>query len=139
MEALRIFTWEEPLAPESGATVWIPDVFAASATVSAQPDEQRPMVELRTESIDTLVEESRIPEVDFIKVDAEGADVGVLQGAARTIASQRPRLAIACYHRPDDLVAIPDFVASLGVRYRWYLQCSTMTDVDTVAFAVPVD
>jgi hypothetical protein len=27
----------------------------------------------------------------------------------------------------------------LGVDYRWYLQCSTMTDVDTVAFAVPVD
>ena len=27
-----------------------------------------------------------------------------------------PRLAIACYHRPDDLVAIPDFMAGLGVE-----------------------
>ncbi len=29
-------------------------------------------------------------------------------------------------------------LAGLGVDFRWYLQCSTMTDVDTVAFAVPV-
>jgi hypothetical protein len=88
--------------------------------------------------VDELVGDGVVPRVDFIKVDVEGADLGVLEGAAETIRRQRPRLAIACYHRPDDLVAIPDFVAGLGVDYRWYLQCSTMTDVDTVAFAVPV-
>ena len=46
------------------------------------------------------------------------------------------RKAVRCI---PDTVRIPDFVASLGVEYRWYLQCSTMTDVDTVAFGVPVD
>ena len=97
------------------------------------------MVQLETTSVDSLCAAGRINRVDFLKVDVEGADLGVLEGASETIRDQRPRLALACYHKPDDLVKIPDFVAGLGVEYRWYLQCSTMTDVDTVAFGVPVD
>ena len=94
------------------------------------------MVKLETESIDNLVGQ-RILRLDFLKIDVEGADLGVLEGAAETICRDRLRLAIACYHRPDDLVTIPGFIADLGVRYRWYLQCWTMTDVDTVVFGVP--
>lgn len=30
-----------------------------------------------------------------------------------------------------------ELVDSLGLAYRWYLQCSTMTHVDTVLFGVP--
>jgi FkbM family methyltransferase len=139
--APRITVWEDPLAAGPGEPVWIPDVIAAGATIQGRPTSDRghQMLELRTQSVDALMAEGRLPRVDFLKVDVEGADLGVLRGAADTIRSQRPRLAIACYHKPDDLVAIPDFVASLGVNYRWYLQCSTMTDVDTVAFAVPAD
>jgi FkbM family methyltransferase len=138
--AQRITVWSEPLGPEPGAEVWMPDVIAAGATMHREfAEADFEMVQLRTQSVDELVAERLIPRVDFLKVDVEGADLGVLQGAADTIGRQRPRLAIACYHKPDDLAAIPDFVASLGVPYRWYLQCSTMTDVDTVAFAVPAD
>jgi len=96
------------------------------------------MVALQTVTIDGLVAAGTIPRVDFLKVDVEGADLGVLEGAAETIRSMRPRLALACYHKPDDLATLPGFVNSLGVEYRWYLQCSTMTPVDTVAFGVPV-
>jgi FkbM family methyltransferase len=137
--APRITVWSDPLGPVPGIPVWLPDVLAAGATMQTEhtSDASVPTVECASQSIDALVADGRIPRVDFLKVDVEGADLGVLQGAADTIRSHRPRMAIACYHKPDDLVAIPDFVASLGVDYRWYLQCSTMTDVDTVAFAVP--
>lgn len=142
--APRVRVHDTPLGPRAGESVWIDDVIHAGATVRDHPDAEHPPaggaaepVALRTDSIDALVRRGAIERVDFLKVDVEGADLGVLQGAATTIATQRPRLAIAAYHRPDDLVAIPDFIASLGVEYRWYLQCSTMTDVDTVAFAVP--
>jgi FkbM family methyltransferase len=135
--APRVTVWEEPVGPRAGETVWLPDVVGAGATTRVEPDATRPMVELQTESIDNIVAAYRIPEVDFIKIDVEGADLGVLEGAAETIRAQRPRLAVACYHKPDDLITIPDFVAGLGVEYRWYLQCSTMTDIDTVAFGVP--
>jgi FkbM family methyltransferase len=138
----RITAWEVPLGPVAGETVWLPDVLGASVTTQPAAPGADPTVgllELPAGSIDQLVAEGGIPRVDFLKVDVEGADLGVLRGAAETIRAQRPRMAIACYHKPDDLVLIPDFIAGLGVDYRWYLQCSTMTDVDTVAFAVPVD
>jgi FkbM family methyltransferase len=137
--ASRITVWGDPLGPVAGDMVLMPNVIGAGAAMQTvlTGDERVEMLELPLQSVDALVRERQIPHVDFLKIDVEGADLGVLQGAAETIRSQRPRLAIACYHKPDDLVTIPDFIASLGVAYRWYLQCSTMTDVDTVAFAVP--
>jgi FkbM family methyltransferase len=138
--AERIQVWPVPLGPEPDVEVFMPDVIAAGATLQVQPGTVGDFetISMRTQTIDALVSDAAIARVDFLKVDVEGADLGVLEGAAETIRGQRPRLAIACYHKPDDLVMIPDFVSGLGVDYRWYLQCSTMTDVDTVAFAVPV-
>jgi FkbM family methyltransferase len=137
--ARRITVWGDPLGPVAGETVLMPNVIGAGAAAQTDfvGDQQVEMLELPVQSVDALVAERRIPHIDFLKIDAEGADLGVLEGASETIRSQRPRLAIACYHKPDDLVTIPDLIASLGVSYTWYLQCSTMTDVDTVAFAVP--
>jgi FkbM family methyltransferase len=139
--AQRIHVWPHPLGSDANARVWIDDVLAAGAHVhdNAQGYGHGEKLELRGETIDALVGCGAIERVDFLKVDVEGADVGVLAGAAETIRTQRPRLAVACYHRPDDLIRIPDLVASLGVPYRWYLQCSTMTRVDTVVFGVPDD
>jgi FkbM family methyltransferase len=139
--AARVSVWEDPLGPTAGEAVWVRDGVSAGAQMQGElPDDphERPAVELRTETIDALVARGALPRVDFLKVDVEGADVGVLEGAAQTLREQRPRLALACYHKPDDLVRIPDLVAELGLAYRWYLQCSTMTPVDTVLFGVPV-
>jgi FkbM family methyltransferase len=131
----RIRVHAAPLAAQAGEVVHMRDTLAAGSQIHHGAGEQT--VEMRTDTVDDMVAAGDLPRVDFLKVDVEGADLGVLEGAANTIASQRPRLAIACYHKPDDLAVIPDYVASLGVEYRWYLQCSTMTDIDTVAFAVP--
>lgn len=142
--APRVTVWSEPLAPIAGETVWVHDGVSAGAQMHADADPAaadphgRETVELTTESIDALVARGALPRVDFLKVDVEGADVSVLEGAAQTLQEHRPRLALACYHKPDDLVRIPDLVADLGLAYRWYLQCSTMTAVDTVLFGVPV-
>jgi FkbM family methyltransferase len=134
--ASRVTVSPAPLSASPGESVVIRDRMAAGARIKDELDGDD-VVELRTETIDALVADGSIPRVDFIKVDVEGADLSVLEGAAEAIRAQRPRIAIACYHKPDDLVAIPDLLASLGVPYRWYLQCSTMTPIDTVAFAVP--
>ena len=138
--ASRITVWDDPLGATTGEAVWIPDVIAAGATTQSGAGDANgfPTLELSTQTIDAFVAQAQLPRVDFLKVDVEGADLGVLHGAADTIRRDRPRLALACYHKPDDLVTIPDFISSLDVDYRWYLQCSTMTDVDTVAFGVPV-
>jgi FkbM family methyltransferase len=138
--APRVTVWDAPLAATAGDTVFIRNSMAAGATVRAENDgDDAAMCELTTDTIDAMVARGDLPRVDFLKVDVEGADLSVLRGAAESIRTFRPRLAIAAYHRPDDLATIPDYLESLGVRYTWYLQASTMTDVDTVAFAVPVE
>ena len=137
----RITVHATPLADEPGRQVWMDDATAAGATTHAEPPDAggRRTVPLLTDTVDALVARGDVARVDFLKLDVEGAELDVLRGAARTLHTQRPRLALAAYHRPDDLVALPAYVASLGLRYRWYLQCSTMTDIDTVLMGVPVD
>jgi FkbM family methyltransferase len=137
----RIAVHAAPLAAEPGVEVLMDDAIAAGATTHSVGEDTggRTTVPMLTESIDHLVAGGALERVDFIKVDVEGAELEVLRGASHTLRTQRPRLALATYHRPDDLVVLPAFIASLGLEYRWYLQCSTMTDVDTILFGVPAE
>src|SRR4030095_10797394 len=51
--------------------------------------------------------------VDLIKMDIEGAEISALMGCQRPLKTG-PDLAIAAYHRPDDLVQLPVFLERLG-------------------------
>ncbi len=138
MPASRVTIWDAPLSDSAGERLFVRDEIAAGATMRTETSAET-SCELVTDTIDAMVGRGDLPRVDFIKIDVEGADLGVLQGAAETIRSFRPRLALAAYHRPEDLATLPGYVESLGVPYRWYMQCSTMTEVDTVLFGVPVE
>lgn len=58
----------------------------------------------------------------LLKMDVEGAEREALLGARHTIETCRPRLNIACYHRNEDLFALPVLVRSLCPDYRLYLR-----------------
>jgi FkbM family methyltransferase len=135
----RITVHTTPLASEPGREVWMDDVTAAGATTheGETAPEGRTTVPALTDTVDALVARGVLDQVDFIKMDVEGAELEVLRGAAHTLRTKRPQLALAAYHRPDDLAVLPGYIASLGLEYRWYLQCSTMTDVDSILFGVP--
>jgi hypothetical protein len=68
--------------------------------------------------IDTLVSELKLPRVDFIKMDIEGAEQEALRGARQTLARYRPRLAISAYHKREDPLEIPALVRSARPDYR---------------------
>ena len=89
-----------------------------------------------SESIDSLVERGIVGRVDFIKLDIEGAELSALRGAEATLRRFRPRLAIAAYHRPDDLATIPEYINSLDLGYRFRLRHLTMHQEETVLFAI---
>lgn len=57
-----------------------------------------------------------------IKMDVEGAEHAALMGAQHTIAMQRPRMNIACYHRNIDLFDLPETIRSIAPDYRLYLR-----------------
>ena len=58
----------------------------------------------------------------MLKLDVEGAEREALEGAAQTIARWMPRLNIACYHRNEDLFALPLQVHALCPDYALYLR-----------------
>jgi FkbM family methyltransferase len=92
-----------------------------------------------TDSIDALVERQAVKRVDFIKLDVEGCELNALQGAHATLRRFRPRLALAAYHKPDDLATIPEYLHSLGVGYRFGLGHFTIHREETVLFAAVAD
>jgi FkbM family methyltransferase len=74
---------------------------------------------------------------NLIKMDIEGAEYGALNGAARTVAIDRPGLAICVYHKPDDLWKIPALIRSWDLGYRFYLRIHGQSSFDLVLYAIP--
>ncbi|MCX7998577.1 MAG: FkbM family methyltransferase, partial [Leptospiraceae bacterium] len=62
-----------------------------------------------------------IKQVDFIKIDTEGAEKEIIKGAKETIRKFKPRMAIAAYHLPDDKEKIPELVLSIRDDYKFKL------------------
>ena len=74
-------------------------------------------VEAPLTTIDRVVAELKLPRVDYIKMDIEGAEVRALAGARETLARFHPRLSIAAEHSPDDPVKIPAAVKAAWAGY----------------------
>jgi len=69
-------------------------------------------------TIDRIVEELRLPRVDFIKMDVEGAEVRAIGDANETLTRFKPRLAIATEHTPEDERTIPAKVHEVRADYQ---------------------
>lgn len=73
----------------------------------------------------------------FIKMDTEGSEAPALMGAAQTIATHTPRLAISVYHKPVDFWQIPRLVLDLSEEYEIYMRHYTECIYETVMSFVP--
>lgn len=73
--------------------------------------------------------------VDYIKLDVEGHEVAALAGAKQIIARDRPVLAIAAYHRWDDLWRIPLFIRSLVPDYRIFYRIHEHNTFESIFYA----
>jgi hypothetical protein len=65
---------------------------------------------------DALFHDRQLP-VSFIKADLEGGELAMLRGAKATIVQNRPKLAIATYHRESDYEGITALIAQLVPQY----------------------
>ncbi len=73
-------------------------------------------------TLDTYVYEKKIPRVDFIKLDVEGAEYDTLRGARTIISRWKPILAISAYHKLDDFWTLMNFVKSIRPDYEFALR-----------------
>ncbi len=75
---------------------------------------------------------------NLIKIDIEGAEYDALQGARRLIQSDCPGLAVALYHRPDDLWRVPLLIREYAPSaYRYFLRSHARNDFELMLYAVP--
>lgn len=77
--------------------------------------------------------------IDVIKLDVEGAEVEVLNGARRTISTSRPLMILCVYHRGDHIWSIPKIIENEYGNYKFYLghHSPDLTVYETVLYAIP--
>jgi FkbM family methyltransferase len=99
---------------------------------SRMTDEGESQIEV--DSIDNVV---RNEKAVIIKMDIEGAELEALKGASKTITSCNTRLAISVYHKPEDLITIPQYILSLNANYELYLRHYEPYSAELVLYAIP--
>ncbi len=60
--------------------------------------------------------------VSYIKMDIEGEEARAIEGARQSIEGYSPKMLIACYHRTEDLIAIPRAVFEIKRDYKLYMR-----------------
>jgi FkbM family methyltransferase len=108
-----------------------------ATSIALREQTQQDVLNVSTVSIDDIVKEKKMPRVDYIKMDIEGAELGALKGAEETLRAFKPKLAIAVYHRDRDMIEIPAYLNGLGLGYEFFLDHFTIYGAETVLFATP--
>lgn len=60
----------------------------------------------------------------------------VLSGAAATIKRHKPKLAVAVYHRREDIIEIPKFIRSLRNDRTFHLRIHKEVADDVILYAM---
>jgi hypothetical protein len=68
-------------------------------------------------------------------MDIEGAEFAALEGAENIIKMQKPRLAISVYHKPEDIITIPNLLLKYNKDYKFKLRHYSCCEYDTVLYA----
>jgi FkbM family methyltransferase len=127
LEAHRdIVFHQEGLSDQVGSMTFDAEAGSASAVTSG------PGEEVQMTTLDLAVAEP----VSFIKMDLEGWELTALAGCERHIRDDRPKLAIAVYHRASDFRTVWRYARSIHPDYKVYLRHYTQGWSETVMFFV---
>lgn len=73
----------------------------------------------------------------YIKMDVEGSEAQVINGAQKIVSEYLPKLAVSVYHKSNDLWAIPQLLNSITSSYDFYLRHHSHNICDTVLYCLP--
>ena len=74
-------------------------------------------IDVSVTTIDDFVKKNNIQKVDFIKMDTEGYEAKILEGARDTISKFKPQIGMSAYHHSEDKHALPAILKSMDERY----------------------
>lgn len=138
---------QRAVSDKSGhTTFYVTDIVAHNSNSLANNEKRSGNshgIDVKLTSIDDLKAEFNIPKIDFLKIDAEGAELSVLKGAAGVIEANKPSMLLALHPEAivnfgDSLSQIWDFIKSRGynVHYRqqqitkdWFISQTGLFDV----------
>lgn len=102
-------------AADGGAMVWYSDAGDVGATLLDAAGKTNSQ-EVKVTSIDSFFSTKKeVP--GFIKMDVEGYEENVLEGARETVLRCRPVLSFSAYHKPDDVRHLPMVVSGMHGGY----------------------
>jgi len=88
-------------------------------------------------TIDHLVNKLNLGKIGLIKLDVEGLELEILEGARRTIKRDKPILLVASYHYPAELIKILEFL--YNINYRVFIANTSfpMPITETILVGIP--
>lgn len=100
----------------------------SSASLDTDSTFQIPVVSLDSTILNT--------DVNYIKMDIEGAEKEALLGARETIQRHKPNLAICLYHKPEDLWELPLLIKEIEPSYDMYIRVHEDMCLSTVLYCI---
>lgn len=78
----------------------------------------RSVIDVSTETLDAVLERSRLPRVDVVKIDVEGAELEVLKGARELLRAEHPLALLIDLHWGVDLDQLTELLQDNGFSLR---------------------
>ena len=94
-------------------------------------------IQVKTLSIDDLVDRENLSRVDFIKMDIEGAEMEALLGGEKSIRKFRPKMAITLYHKDSHFWEIPLLLNEYLPDSKFFFDHFYMNEWESVLYVIP--
>lgn len=89
-------------------------------------------IEIKVVALDMQLPDDKI---SLIKMDIEGSEAEAIKGAANVMVNDKPKMAIAAYHKIHDLYELPILIHSIYPYYKVYLRHIGANIYNTTLFA----
>lgn len=123
---------------EAGATT---SPLAAHLLASGmRPDAPQSTSGLAIETVPVVaIDDATAQDATFIKYEVEGSEMEALRGSEKTIHKNRPKLSVAVYHKPEDLLTLPRYIKELDLGYRMGFRQHTVLMCDATYIYCTID
>jgi len=116
------------LDKETDKDIYVAGIAGQSTSINSYRNSGSNIEKVHFTTIDNFVKQHDI-KVGLIKVDVEGAERYLLQGAINTIKSQKPALNISIYHNAEDFFKIKPLIESWNLGYKFKITKPSITNI----------